>query len=544
MSVLAKRELLVQVAPRYVESCRHQRRVILDEFVAATGYERKYAIRLLNSPVRPSLVIQRRRAPRYGTAVQDALMVVWRAANGICSKRLVPFLPELVPILEGHGHLTLDDEVRAQLLSMSAATADRMVRRLREADRPHGISTTKPGRLLKRHVPVRTFGEWDDLRPGFFEADLVAHCGGYTDGSFLYTLCLTDVATGWTECLPLLHRIPSEVVQAVRQVRRLLPFPLLGFDSDNGHEFINFELVAYCEQEQITFTRGRVANKNDQCFIEQKNGSIVRQLVGYDRFEGQPAYRQLAELYRAVRLYVNFFQPSLKLRTKRRTGAHVSRTYHPAQTPYQRLVASGVLDPTARQRLERIYRALDPVRLLRQLETLQDALWRHAVYRTHGTPVGYAHPRSELIDVTFKASTCGLDGDVSVVAEDASPADRRGAAPPTAHRKYRRTQKSRGPRTYRTRKDPFESVWDEIRGWLEAEPERTVKSLFLQLQDKYPGQYADCQLRTLHRHVAIWRAGVILTFDEQWLANDALAGQPLPCPLRASELRTHEEHSA
>jgi hypothetical protein len=173
-----------------------------------------YAIRLLNSPVRPPRVIQRRRAPQYGAAVQDALMVVWRAANGICSKRLMPFLPELVPILERHGHLSVDDGVRAQLLSMSAATADRMVRRLRETDRPHGISTTKPGRLLKRQVPVRTFGEWDDLRPGFFEADLVAHCGGSTDGSFLYTLCLTDVATGWTECLPLLHRIPSEAVQA------------------------------------------------------------------------------------------------------------------------------------------------------------------------------------------------------------------------------------------------------------------------------------------------------------------------------------------
>jgi hypothetical protein len=540
MSVLAKRELLVQVAPRYVEGCRHERRVILDEFVAATGYERKYAIRLLNSPVRPPLVVQRRRAPRYGAAVQEALMVVWRAANGICSKRLVPFLSELVPILEGHGHLTLDVEVRAQLLSISAATADRMVRRLREADRPHGISTTKPGRLLKRQVPVRTFSEWSDLRPGFFEADLVAHCGGYTDGAFLYTLCLTDVATGWTECLPLLHRIPSEVVQAVRQVRRLLPFPLLGFDSDNGHEFINFELVAYCEQEQITFTRGRVANKNDQCFIEQKNGSIVRQLVGYDRFEGQRAYRQLAELYRAVRLYVNFFQPSLKLRTKRRSGAHVSRTYHPAQTPFQRLVANGVLSPTARQRLESIYRALDPVRLLHQLETLQDALWRHAVYRTHGTQVGYAHPRSELIDVTFKATTCGLDGEVSVVA-DTPRTDRRGAAAPTPHRKYRRTQKSVGPRMYRTRKDPFESVWDELRGWLEAEPERTVKSVFVQLQGKYPGQYPDCQLRTLHRHVAIWRAGVILTFDEQWLANDALAGPPLPRPLRAStELHASE----
>jgi hypothetical protein len=152
-----------------------------------------------------------------------------------------------------------------------------------------------------------------------------------------------DVATGRTECLPLLHRIPSEVLRAVRQVRRLLPFPLLGFDSENGHEFINFELVAYCEQEQITFTRGRVANKNDQCFIKQKNGSIVRQLVGYDRFEGQRAYRQLVKLYHAMRLYVNFFQPSLKLRTKRRIGAHMSRAYHPAQTPFQRLVASGVL---------------------------------------------------------------------------------------------------------------------------------------------------------------------------------------------------------
>src|SRR4030095_12619720 len=218
-------------------------------------------------------------------------------ANGICAKRLVPFLPELVPTLERHGHLVVTDEVRAQLLELSPATVDRLLRPLRQ---PHGLSTTKPGRLLKHQIPVRMFTEWTDVQPGFLAGDLVAHCGGTTDGAFLYTLCLTDVATGWTECLALLHRIPSEVVQAVRQVRRLLPFPLLGFDSDNGHEFINFELVAYCEQEHITFTRGRVANKNDQCFIEQKNGSIVRQLVGYDRFEGQRAYRQLAELYRAV----------------------------------------------------------------------------------------------------------------------------------------------------------------------------------------------------------------------------------------------------
>ena len=169
---------------------------------------------------------------------------------------------------------------------------------------------------------------------------------------------------------------------------------MLGFDSDNGHEFVNFEVIANLEQEQTTFTRGRVANKNDQCFIEQKNGSIVRQLVGYDRFEGQRAHRQLTELYRAVRLYVNFFQPSLKLRTKRRSGAQVYRTYDSAQTPFQRLVASGTLTVEDQQRLQRLYRALDPARLLHQVETLQDAVWRHAVYRTHGTQVGYAHPRA------------------------------------------------------------------------------------------------------------------------------------------------------
>jgi hypothetical protein len=178
---------------------------------------------------------------------------------------------------------------------------------------------------------------------------------------------------------------------------------MLGFDSDNGHEFVNFEVIAYLEQEQITFTRGRVANKNDQCFIEQKNGSIVRQLVGYDRFEGQRAHRQLAELYRAVRLYVNFFQPSLKLRTKRRSGAQVYRTYDSAQTPFQRLVASGMLKAEDQQRLQRLYRALDPVRLLHQVEMLQDAVWRHAVYRTHGTQVGYAHPR-------VRACRCGVQG--------------------------------------------------------------------------------------------------------------------------------------
>jgi hypothetical protein len=406
MSFRAKRELLAQVAPRYTEAGHAQKSVILDEFLATTGYARKYAIRLLAKPVAPPGPIRRPRAPRYGPAVREALRVAWAAVNGICAKRLVPFLPELVPALQRHGHLALTDEVKDLLLTLSPATADRLLRPVR---RPHGIGTTRPGRLLKQQVPVRTFAEWTDVRPGFLEADLVAHCGGNPEGPFLHTLTLTDVATAWTECLPLLHRTQSAVVDALDRARQLLPFPLLGLDTDNGTEFLNAELLAYCDRERVTFTRGRTANKNDQCFVEQKNGSVVRTLVGYDRFEGQLAYRQLAELYRAVRLYVNFFQPSLKLRTKRRTGAHVYRTYDPARTPFQQVRATDVLPPDRRVQLDAIYAALDPVRLLRQIEMLQDALWRHAVFGRSSSPVS-GTPPSPSPAVPFDARACGLAG--------------------------------------------------------------------------------------------------------------------------------------
>jgi hypothetical protein len=236
MSFHGKRELLVQVAPRYSSARHRQRSVILDEFVAVTGYERKYAIRLLLGPIRPPAPIRRPRVAHYGPAVQEALSVVWSAANGICAKRLVPFLPELIPTLERHGHLVVTDEVREQLLTLSAATVDRLLRPLRQ---PHGLSTTKPGRLLKKQIPIRTFTEWADVKPGFLEGDLVAHCGGRTDGSFLYTFTLTDIATTWTECLALLHRTQHGVVHALERARGLFPFPILGIDTDNGSEFIN-----------------------------------------------------------------------------------------------------------------------------------------------------------------------------------------------------------------------------------------------------------------------------------------------------------------
>jgi hypothetical protein len=275
LSYRAKREVLLQIAPRYREASSALKEVILDEFVATTGYARKYAIRLLNHPVDIKLTIERPRLPRYGSEVQQALHLTWTAANHMCAKRLIPFLPTLVEALERHGHLHLSEECRNQLLSMSPATADRMLRPYRKQER-RGISPTRSGTLLKKQIPIRTFQDWNEVKPGFLEADLVAHCGTQAEGSFLYTLTLTDVATGWTECLPLLNRAQEAVVAALRRAQQLLPFPILGIDTDNGAEFIHLELLAYCEQEHITFTRGRPQKSNDQCYVEQKNGQIVR----------------------------------------------------------------------------------------------------------------------------------------------------------------------------------------------------------------------------------------------------------------------------
>jgi len=521
MSFLAKRELLARVAPRYQSATSQQKSVILDEFVAVTGYDRKYAIRLLAHPMTPPMPLTRPRERSYGAAVQDALLVAWTAANRICAKRLVPFLPELVPSLECHGHLSLNDAVRAQLLTLSPATADRLLRPYRERDAPHGMTTTRRGLLIKQRVPVRTFTGWDDVVPGFFEADLVAHCGPWAEGAFLQTLVLTDVATGWTECLALLHRSQHTVIQGLDRARTLLPMPLLGLDTDNGTEFLNTDLLDYCEREHITFTRGRVAKKNDQCFVEQKNGAIVRQLVGYDRFEGEHAYRQLAELYRAVRLYVNFFQPSMKLRLKERAGGKLRRRYDPAKTPFQRLLAAEVLSTPDQVRLTAIAQALDPVQLLRQIAQLQDALWKHAVTQM-----------PESVAASIKA------------ARDAMPTIRfslDGASAPETHvgsgseggRKYRRTKGLKGPRLYRTRLDPFAEVWHEVEAELTAHPERTAKAAFAHLQERYPGVFPATQVRTLQRRVQEWRMRTVLAFDDQWLGEEVLVRRSLPLPLRA-----------
>lgn len=536
MSFQSRRELLAKVAPRYREANRKQKTIILNEFVESSDYKRKHAIRLLSLPEIPlAKQIKRPRSRYYGEAVQEALLVAWSATNYIASKRLAPFLEELVPALERHGHLKLTEEVRTQLISISPATIDRILRPLRSGDQLRGKSTTKSGSLLKRQIPVRTFSDWEETTPGFFEVDLVAHCGWSTEGSFLYTIVLTDIAIGWVECLPLLHRSKHAVINALEHARQLIPFPILGLDTDNGSEFINPELIAYCERESVTFTRGRAYKKNDQCYVEQKNGAIVRQFVGYDRFEGQRAYKQLTELYRALRLYINFFQPSMKLRKKERENSKVHRKYDTVRTPYQRLCSSGTGDAKMIERLNSIYHALDPVRLLKQIQALQDALWQHAVLIMQLHPSGNTDSKDKH-ELRFRASMCGLSDEPG---KDGMNDDLVIKAGERNKRKYRRTKKTKIPRWWRTRKDPFEGVGDEICQWLENNPERTAKSLLVALQERYPGQYHDNQLRTLQRRVQNWRAKVIITFDDEWLHEEVMSDNVLLPQLGAIMMETN-----
>ena len=297
-------------------------------------------------------------------------------------------------------------------------------------------------------------------------------------------------------------------------MRQLLPFQLVGLDTDNGSEFMNYGLLAYCERETIQFTRGRARRKNDQCFVEQKNGSIVRQLVGYDRYEGPLAYRQLAELYRVVRLYVNFFQPSMKLTMKSRDGSRVRKRYDIAQTPYQRLSKSDALEKDIRERLDALYRQLDPVDLLRQLEKLQDAFWRHA------KELQPTRVPSEVLRATPLSDKFAPSGQAPTVGDLLQAELQLPVLEQRKKRRYRRTNKPRVPHTWRTRPDPFDGVWKEVQSWLKSEPERTAKSLFLQLQQRDPARYSNGQLRTMQRRVREWRRQILVTFNAKWLELD------------------------
>ena len=363
------------IRERYRRASKGGKGRILDEFCQTTEYNRKAAIRLLGR----GPMSQRRHGggrPSYGPEVREVLRRLWETADRICGKRLQPFLPELLQMLERAGELTLAPQVQAQVTGLSAATIDRLLAsaRLKGGRRPQ--TQSRAADSLRTLVPVRTFGDWRGVAPGALQADLVAHCGESTAGFYLNTLVAVDVATGWTECEPTWGLGQQRVGGALDRIRRRLPFRLRELHTDNGSEFLNRVLSPYCQRYGIRRTRGRPYKKNDQAYVEQKNWSVVRRLVGYDRYSTKRAYEQLQQLYSLLRASVNFFQPVSKLVSKQRAGAKVTKHYDRAQTPYQRLLAAGVLDDESRATLEREYRRLNPVRLRTEVEQCLEQLWK------------------------------------------------------------------------------------------------------------------------------------------------------------------------
>jgi hypothetical protein len=370
------KEYASEIRKRYLKASKKEKNQILNEFVTVTGYHRKAAVRLLLNALKPTS--GRRGRTAHYSGVLGPLKTIWEASDRLCSKRLKPFLPEMIHILRRNGELQIDATTEAQIIKLSPSTIDRLLGPARQIGGRKPFSTTRPGSLLKSLIPIRTFADWEEDKPGFLEIDLVAHCGESVEGFYLNTLCAVDVASGWLECAPVWGKTQIRVRQAVNRIHQRLPFPLLGLDSDNGSEFINQYLNNYCRQKEITFTRSRAYKKNDSCYVEQKNGNVIRRFIGYDRYSSKAAYECLERLYYLVRLYVNFFQPTMKLISKTRHGAKVHKIYAIAQTPYQRLLKLEALSQAKQAELAATYQGLNPVRLLKQINGNLEQLWKLA----------------------------------------------------------------------------------------------------------------------------------------------------------------------
>ncbi|MCI0657274.1 MAG: hypothetical protein L0170_09415, partial [Acidobacteria bacterium] len=382
----------------------------------------------------------------------------------------------LVASLEQHGHLQLDAIVRQRLLAVSPATIDRLLLSVRKSTSRR--KKRKKATRSSKEIPIRTFADYGDASPGYLEIDFVSHGGTSMQGVFLWSLVATDVCSGWTEVVALVAREQSLVVEGLEMIGRQLPVPIQGIDSDNDGAFLNDTLLAYCQRQKLEFTRSRAYQKNDQAWIEQKNGAVVRRFVGYERHSGVAAGKILARLYQSVRLFVNYFQPSMKLRSKTREGARVKKKYHKPATPGERLLARADVPETIKERLRAEQARLDPLDLLHGIRDAQAAL-----AALSSGDLGSGQERESLEQFLAGLSELWRQG-------EARPTHRERAAP---------------ARDWRTRKDPFEKVWPEILLWLQEEPDASAKSVLERLEKKYPGQFPEGQLRTLQRRVRDWR---------------------------------------
>ena len=356
---------------------------MLDHLVDEHGYNRKYAARLLSGRGIPFPEEERRGSKPQYEAVYGALKQIWQWYDYICSKRLKPVMEEAVRKLEDCGEQRLDKKTREKLCTMSARTIDRLLSKDRKALALRSKARTRPGTLLKHMVPIKTFSEWNDTKPGFVAVDCVGHDGGNARGDFNQSLNVTDIATGWTETQAVKNKAQVWVFEALTDLRTRFPFVLKGIHSDSGGEFINAHLIGYCADEKITFTRSRPGKKNDNAYVEQKNWSIVRRAVGYARYVDDEDL--LNELYGVLRLYTNFFMPVMKCIAKTRNGSRVTRHYDTSKTPYQRVLDSSCATKKGKERLRAIYAKLNPVALKKEITRLQGRLVRRAA--RHGTPI-------------------------------------------------------------------------------------------------------------------------------------------------------------
>lgn len=367
------------IRKRYGKSSKKKKSEILTEFVSTTGYNRSYARFVLGSLKK--LGRKRKYSPRkrtYDAQVFYALRKVWIVNDNICGTRLKPQITETIRKLELFKEYRFNKRIKRKLLTISSATIDRLLSATKKSYQLKGRSTTKPGTLLRKTIAVRTYADWGDEenKPGFFETDLVAFCGENVRGDYVNGLNLTDVFLGWVLLEAVMGKGQFRVHKAIDQARKRLPYPMVGLDPDNGTEFINWLLKRYCEQHTIAFTRIRPNRKNDNCYVEQKNYTVLRRFLGYGRYDTSQQLMIIKELVSLIETYVNFFQPVMKLKTKVRIGSRVKKQYDTAKTPYQRLIESDVLNEKRKIKLNQYYETLNPAAILRQIRKLQQKLYK------------------------------------------------------------------------------------------------------------------------------------------------------------------------